>query len=256
MNILIIEDEIHAANHLQNLLSQIEPNANVLGWISSVSEVKNFMQDKHAIDLIFSDIEIRGGHVFSAFEIFPPKCPIIFTTAYNDYLLDAFQSNGIEYLLKPYDKDRLEQALKKFHRFHDHTPKTLDSSLLSLINQTLRSETKVYKTRFTIKRPKGMQLLDVKNVVLFKLDQTGLFAFDNQANYYPMHDFTLSSLEEQLDPNLFFRINRNEIINIQAISLIQSYGKDKLQISLEGISDYCLTSSHKTPEFRRWIESS
>lgn len=254
MKILIIEDEKFAAKRLIASLEELEPTWTIVDQISSVKELEKWLSQNDDPDLIFSDIEIQQGNVFDAFKKKLPQCPIIFVTAHNSYLLDAFKSNGIEYLMKPFEKSRLEEAVEKFHRLKKSLS-NVTPELLTLIKNEINKPEDSFKTRFTIKRHKGIELLDTDNISIIKLDQTGLFAYDDTEKYYPLHDYTLSSLESKLDPKKFFRINRNEIVNINYIEIIKNYSKDRLQVIIKNKEFECLTSSHRTPEFRKWINN-
>lgn len=248
MNVIIIEDEFPSYKKLDKILSELDPSISVVAHIESVEQLRTWFSKNEDPDLIFSDIELADGQVFQVYDHYTPSCPIIFTSAHDNFFSNAFKTNGIEYLLKPYDKSRVKQALAKFHALRDRmsnsTPATNPSS----------SE-REYRQRFTIKRHKGIELIDSDDIALFQLDFSGLLAYDCQGRYYPLHDFALNMIEEQLDPKRFFRLNRNQIINIRAIELISPYGKDKLQIKLANLEFECITSSHRTPVFRKWIDS-
>ncbi|AZQ12583.1 LytR/AlgR family response regulator transcription factor [Shewanella khirikhana] len=254
MKVVIIEDEKLAAKKLIAMLAKAEPNAQIVAQLNSIESVKQWFQNNPQPNIIFSDVELLDGKVFSAFSQHPPTCPVIFTTAYDDYLKQAFESNGIEYLLKPFDQVRLQASLDKYHRLEKQFS-SVSTSLIAQLQSTLEPPKEEYRKRFTIKRHKAMELVEAKDVAIFRLDLTGLFAHDSDGKYYPMHEFTLNSLETMLCPRQFFRINRNEIINIDFIEFILNHTKDKLKLKLKGLDFECITSSHRTPAFRKWIES-
>jgi DNA-binding LytR/AlgR family response regulator len=254
MKVVIIEDEKLAAKKLITMLAKAEPNAQVVAQLNSIESANQWFKSNEQPDIIFSDVELLDGKVFSVFEQHPPTCPVIFTTAYDDYLKQAFESNGIEYLLKPFDQARLQAALDKYRRLEQQFS-SVPASLIAQLQNSLEPPKEEYRKRFTIKRHKTMELVEVKEVAIFRLDQTGLFAHNTLGKYYPMHEFTLNSLETMLCPQHFFRINRNEIINIDFIQLIANHTKDKLKLKLKGLDFDCITSSHRTPVFRKWIES-
>lgn len=253
MKIVIIEDEHLAAKKITKYIEKVEPSASIVAVLNSISKVVEWFQNNDEPDLIFSDIEILEGNVFSAYEQYLPSCPIIFTTAYDNFVLEAFQNSGIEYLLKPFDEKRFTEAFLKYRRLKKQMS-GINDHLVEQIKASFSEPDTNYKKRFTIKRHKGIELLDCKDIALIKLDQTGLFAHDIKGNFYPFHDNTVSGFESQLDPKYFFRINRNEIVNIEFIELIKSHTKDKLKIELTDLDFECYTSSHKTPSFRKWIE--
>lgn len=258
LKIVIVEDEFPSAQYLRKLIQDCEPGSEVIAHVSSVEAgLAWFEADNPAPDLIFSDVELSDGTSFEIWERHTPNCPIVFTTAHDHYHQAAFDSNGVDYLLKPFDSDGVRKSFEKYRRLQrglwPDQVKTLDALKASL-ERVAKPAAERYRRRFAIKRYNGMELIEVASIALFRLDQTGLFGLDGQGKAYPMHDYTLSSLEEQLDPANFFRVNRNEIINIDFVSLIQPFDKDKLKINL-GKSLECVTSSHKTPQFRRWLEN-
>lgn len=248
LKILIVEDEMPSFLKLQRMLQEIEPQIEIVAHIDSVKELMQWLNDNQEPDLIFSDIELVDGQVFQVYQVYSPRCPIIFTSAHDNFLSDAFRTNGIDYLLKPYDKIRLRDALDKFKLLRARFRETAEQD-----HGTVAASGE-YRKRFTIKRHQGIELLDTQNVALFNLDHAGLFAFDLKGKYYPLHDFALNLIEEQLDPSQFFRINRNQIISIHAIDVIKPYSKDKLQIKLLNLDHDCITSSHRTPVFRKWLD--
>lgn len=254
MKVVIIEDEKLSAKKLVTMLADVAPNAQVIAQLQSVASVIQWFQSNPQPDIVFSDIELLDGKVFTAFEQLPPSCPVIFTTAYDDYLQQAFESNGIEYLLKPFDKPRLAASLAKYHRLEQQFCSVYSSQIKQLLH-SLEPPEQEYPKRFTIKRHKAMELVEAKQIAIFCLDQTGLFAHDSAGKYFPMHEHTLNSLEKMLSPKQFYRINRNQIVNIDFIEMIVNHSKDKLKLKLKNLDFDCITSSHRTPDFRKWIES-
>ncbi|MBI2380339.1 MAG: response regulator transcription factor [Gammaproteobacteria bacterium] len=255
MNIVIIEDEAPAAQYLEQLIGQCEPAARVCAKLGSVQAILKWFEENDEPELIFSDVELSDGVSFEAWERLAPACPIVFTTAYNTYFQAAFGSNGVDYLQKPFSREDVQRSLEKYRRLK-RAMLTPDKTTLELIRRLLESGSspkETYRRRFPVKRYNGTELIDVSQVALFRLDHSGLYAIEAEGKSFPMLDYTLASLEEQLDPKQFFRTNRNEIVNIDFVNLIQQLGKDKLRVAL-GNKLESVTSTHKTPLFRRWIE--
>jgi len=254
MKIGIIEDEPIAAKRLTSLLKEIDPMIEIDFIVDSISSVVQKFTNESAIDLLFSDIELLDGNVFSAFEKVDIPCPIIFTTAYDHFLMEAFNSKGIGYLLKPFEKSALAAALNKFHQLKDRFS-PIQADILSLLQSSLSDNTKQsFKSRFTIKRHDGIELLKVENISYFRLELSGLQAFDNQSKSYPLSDDNLSKLELQLNPQHFFRLNRHEMVAIDAIEKITPLGKDRLEVSVKSGKQLLTCSASRTPSFKQWLD--
>ena len=246
--ILIIEDEPLAANRLAQLITDYDNSIEIVAQLQSVEQVQAYLQSKKHPDLIFSDIELLDGSVFNAYKVRQPDCPVIFTTAYDHYMMDAFQSAGIAYILKPYDAEQISEAMQKYQKLTLKAD-TLDAAIIAQYKSG-----KEYKKRLVVKRTGGIELLSVNKVSLIKIALDGLYAYDTSGKCFPLGDLPLSSIEQTLDPELFFRINRNEIIAIEAINKVKPEGKDRLSISLNGQSEIFVCSAQKTPLFRKWLD--
>lgn len=250
MNILIFEDEIPAYEKLLDFVHAYLPEANMKGWARSILEAKRFLSKYNDIDLIFSDIELLDGNSFSIFETELLQCPIIFCTAFDQYILQAFQSNGIAYLLKPYDKEKFCDAIDKYKLLfenHGAIKQTTFDELKGVI------ETKNYKQRFSVKKKDGIKLINTASIVGFQANGDFSFAYDEKGQKHIVN-YSLGDIESKVDPARFFRINRSEIVNIDYIEKLEPYFKNRLSIRLAGRPDPIHTSTSKTPDFRSWIE--
>lgn len=252
--ILIIEDEIPARNKLKRCIESVESTARILAELDTVETAIHFLQYTQP-DLIFSDIELLDGNAFAIYEQVQVTCPIIFTTAYDQFWMSAFETNGIEYLLKPFSQERFRKAWDKFQRFSQQT--STDNSTLSkltgLLEQSLREQT--YKTRFTISSHRGMYFISALSISYFSANEGVLFAFDVEGKKHVLQESVLKELEQQLNPANFFRINRSEIVNKQHIEKLTLYNKNALAIHMKGAKEVLVTSQSHTSAFRKWVES-
>lgn len=240
MRIAIIEDEPLAAQKLAGYIQRQWPEAEIIASLSSVEAVIDFFSQAQSLDLLFSDIELSDGQVFSALEQIDVPCPVIFTTSYNDYWMNAFQNQGIEYLLKPFSFKRFNQAVANYQ---------------SLFEQRTRVETAAFKQRFIIKQQGASEMLNVAEIHCFRAANGTILAGDHQGQYHILPDNNLSQLETQLDPKVFFRINRADIININSLVKFESYTKETLALYITGCSEPLITSKTRTANFRKWLEA-
>ena len=254
MKILVLEDEIPAYEKLLNFITQELPNSQVIGWARSTKEALLLLKRAEQPDLIFSDIELLDGVSFEVYENIKIHCPIIFCTGFDQYVLQAFQTNGIAYLLKPYNIENFREALEKYKTLFAQTEiNPVNESLMAELKAILHNDKKSYKQRFTIKKKDGIKLINTKAITCFEANGDFSMAFDEKGAKHIIND-TLSNIEEKIDPKKFFRINRSQIINIDFVEKIESHFKNKLAITLRNTSNKMFTSSKTTPAFRNWIE--
>lgn len=254
MKVLIIEDEIPARKKLKRFLEELEEPITIVGEIRTIQEAIAFLEPKPELDLILSDIELQDGNAFEIYTKVKITCPIIFTTAYNQFLMDAFESNGIEYLLKPFSLERFKKAWNKFIglRQSNSSENDLVTKLNQIINQP--SEVKTTKKRFTINTSKEMYFLETEAILFFTAEEGVVFAIDKQAKKHLLTQTTLKEIEEVLDTSEFFRINRSDLVNKKHIVKIEKYSKNSLAIKLSGYEKHLITSQSNTKAFRDWIE--
>jgi DNA-binding LytR/AlgR family response regulator len=250
MNIIIIEDEKPAARLLQRKVEKLGLQVNTL--LHSVEESINWFQNNAHPDLIFLDIQLSDGLSFEIFESIDIKSAVIFTTAYDEYALRAFKLNSIDYLLKPIDEDDLETAVNKFKaRNNSASNLSLDFEMIKkmLVNPVDR----VFKKRFTIKVGQQLKMITIDDIECFYSENKGtyLHTFDNR-NY--LLDVTLEQLENELDPQNFYRVSRKFIIPMKAIKEIQIYSNSRLKVILPSYKeDEVIVSREKVAEFKSWI---
>jgi DNA-binding LytR/AlgR family response regulator len=249
MNVLIIEDERPASARLIRLLKKIDPSIEVLDVLRSVEQSVNWFHSHPLPALIFMDIQLEDGISFELFESIRIETPVIFTTAYDAYMLKAFKVNSVDYLLKPISPEELEQALTKYNTLH--RPRTDYSHIESLINQLQPVKT---KERFLIKIGEHYRPVAVADILCFYIRERNVFLFTKQGKHYPADD-SLDKIESAIDSQKFFRINRHFIIRFEAICDILAYSSNRLKLTLTGWKEEeILVSRERVSEFKKWID--
>ena len=254
MKILILEDEIPAYQKLLGFINQEIEGAQIIGWARSIAEAKLLLDGKDQPDLIFSDIELLDGVSFKVYEEVKVSSPIIFCTGFDQYVLKAFQTNGIAYLLKPYSLENFKDAYAKYETlFAKAEKKPLDENLIQELKTILAADKKSYKQRFTVKKKDGVKLINTNDIVCFAASGDFCLIHDNQGKKHAIN-YKMSDIEEKVDPSRFFRINRSEIINVDFLEKIEPHFKNRVSIRMAHMKESLITSGAKTPEFRKWLE--
>ncbi|MEO9872048.1 LytR/AlgR family response regulator transcription factor [Ekhidna sp.] len=253
MKVLIVEDEAPAFRRLEKILMDIDPDIEILEVLDTVEDTVKWMKNHDLPDLALMDIQISDGISFQIFDQIDVKCPVIFTTAFDEYLLRAFKVNSIDYLLKPIKKEDLERSIEKYKTLHQSFNQSgVDmSALLSQINLT---ETK-FKSRFLVKQGDKMLAIKSEDIVCFQSKHGVVhIVTKNQKTY--LSDFTLDELINQLDPQFFYRANRQFIINVEYITTVHKHFKGKLLVELNHLSseEQILVSSEKATSFKQWLD--
>ncbi|OPC03906.1 DNA-binding response regulator [Elizabethkingia ursingii] len=251
MNILIIEDERPNAERLTRLIQGIKPQAKILSVLESVSESVEWLESNDKPDLIMMDIKLSDG---LSFEIFDKTqlvdVPIIFTTAYDEYAIKAFKQYSIDYLLKPVDKEELDIAFEKYDQLDMLVNKATNPSIEKLLDEF---RPKSYRTRFLLSYRDGFKTVMVNDVLYFYSEQkiTKARLIDNTDEIIP---HTMDELEQQLDPKLFFRANRQFIICINAVEHVYNYFNNKLKVAMKKNNDVeIIISRDKAPLLKNWM---
>jgi len=252
MNILIIEDEPHAADRLQQLVRELTKDSRVLAKIDSVKKAVDWFKNNPPPDVVLMDIQLADGISFHIFEQCEVKSPVIFTTAYEEYALKAFKVNSIDYILKPVDKDELNAALKKVKAT---PPSDTDRELLlQRMSDMVNVLTKRYKTRFVIKVGEHLKTVEVDEITFFHSQEKTTFCVTRD-NRSLILDYTLEQLEEMLDPTDFFRINRKYLISPRSIQDIISYTNSRLKLVLKGSRDNdIIVARERVHDFKKWLD--
>lgn len=247
MKVVIIEDESRAANRIIRLLSDLAPEAVVVAQPESIEESLNFLRN-NKVDLIISDIQLADGLSFEIYKNYTPECPIIFTTAYDQYAIKAFETNGIDYLLKPIEKERLQQALNKLEKLKPNI------DLSTLIALASNKEQKAYKSRFMIKVGEKIKSIPVEEVALFYSMDKGTFLHTRENRNYVL-DQSLEQVEDLVDPKDFFRISRKYIIALQAPMDIIAHTNSRLKLKVKGFDDEnVVVARERVKEFKGWLD--
>ena len=251
MRLLIIEDEYHAAQRLQKLIKNILDDAEILEVIDSVEEAVEWFRNNEHPDLVFMDIQLADDISFSIFNHVEIEVPIVFTTAYNEYSLQAFKVNSIDYLLKPVEEDEVRQAITKFNKLHNKDFK-IDSSLSKLIKGL--SLEKSYKERFLTKSRDRYHFILSDEIAYFYSEDSVTFLVTNSGRTR-IYDATLSQLKEELNPKHFYQINRKWIVHLKSIKTINTYFNNRLILQLEPKSDdEVVVSREKVKGFKEWLD--
>lgn len=249
MNCLIIEDEKIAAERLKNLILKIEPDIHILGITQSVKKSIEWLQNNPPPNLVFIDIQLADGLSFEIFEQIDANFPVIFTTAYDEYALKAFKLNSIDYLLKPIKPDELKQAIEKYKTQH----KPIEYPL-HIFDGIMKNLTHKYKSKFAIKVGEHLRIINTSDVQCFFIIEKAVFLQNLEGRDYALN-YSLDQLEDMLEPEEFFRINRKYIIALKAIKDIISYSNSRLLVKLQtNTDDNLVVSRERVQEFKQWLE--
>ncbi len=251
MKAVIIEDEAIATRQLQRLLQNAEANIEIVQTLQSVREAVDWLgQNSTDLDLIFLDIQLTDGLSFQIFETIQINCPIIFTTAFDEYAIKAFQLNSIDYLLKPIQQTDLNRAIQKYQAL-EKKPLAIDYQQLA---KSIKLQEKQYKTRFLVKSGKSLQPIPIEQIAYFIADGNLVLLVTTAGKRYPIN-YTLGELETQLNPQHFFRINRQIMTHIQGIAKVDTWFKGKLAVQLvPNLSEKTIISQQKASVFKNWLD--
>jgi len=251
MNVIIIEDEKPSARRLQRMLKSLDFEAQTL--LHSVEESIDWFKNNEHPDLIFLDIQLSDGLSFEIFEAIDIKSAVIFTTAYDEYALQAFKLNSIDYLLKPIDDEDLKTAVEKYKgRAPQKQSVTLDfNDIKKLLVNPIERE---YKKRFSVKVGQHLKLINIEDIECIYSENKGTYVFTNGGRNYLL-DVTLDQLEDELEPHVFFRISRKYYVNINAIKDMVSYTNSRLQIKLNHFNaQEVIVARERVKDFKNWLE--
>lgn len=255
MKVIIIEDEIPAVEKLKQMLNRYDPEIEVLKTFASVEQtVKWFSDPANQADLLFMDIMLTDGMSFDVFEQVDISAPVIFITAYNEFAIQAFKVNSIDYLLKPLSYNDLYRSLEKMKVLRENLPASSERIQYHELNRVLMQMSKSYKTRFMVKVGDHIRSIRTENVALFYAEGRTVFLMTHKEKRYII-DFKLESLESSLDPDEFFRVNRSFIVNINAISDVVVYSNSRLKILLNfDFEKEIIVSREKVNQLKEWFE--
>lgn len=252
MNILIIEDELLVAVSLKKLLKQLEPTSTLHGPIASVAEAKAWLKHNEEPNLIISDVQLSDG---IALDIFDHEicCPIIFTTAYNEYAIKAFKLNSIDYLLKPVDLTDLESAFKKYHLLQSKFSN--DTYLKQLVNLFANfGAAKKFKERFAVHIGRSVTLIPTEEIALFTKEEV-IYLINHEGKRFITDFRSLDEIQELVDPKIFCRANRQNLVHIAFIESYRGDDTGKITLKMRNIRTHeLIVSKEKAAEFRRWFD--
>jgi DNA-binding LytR/AlgR family response regulator len=252
VNILIVEDEKIAARHLKKLLVELLPESEIVGFTDTVKSTIDWFKNHPSPDLSFFDIRLADGISFDVFSAVEVNCPVIFTTAYDEYALQAFEVNSIDYLLKPVESAKLEKALRKYSRLKaggEQSP--IDPGIL--LNALDYLAGKKYKERFVVKFGDHLKSIPASEIACFMSDLKTTFLLTADKRKHIV-DFTLDQIGEMVDPREFFRINRKFIVRMKSIRDIIAWSNSRLKIVLQDFDHPDLVvAREKVQEFRKWL---
>ena len=255
MKAVIIEDEALIARELKSKLAEVAPDVTVEQVLPSVKTANRWLMENAEPDLIFADIQLSDGISFEIFERYNLQCPVVFTTAYDEYAMRAFKVNGIDYLLKPVDEEELKKAVDKCRDRagrQQKLPQNLNELLDALQKQNMT--TPLYKEKFVVHQRNTWLPVPTKTIACFVRDQLN-YIYTFGSDKYIADFTTLEEIEDLLDPKQFYRANRHAIVNIDAIQSVRPHENQKLTLTLKAplnmVQD---VSREKAPSFKKWFE--
>ena len=250
MNVLIIEDEKHNADRLTRLLNSSFDDITVHGPLSSIAEIRRFFNNPEKIDLILADIRLSDGLSFDALKDIPGDIPVIFTTAYDEYALIAFQYNGKAYLLKPIDKEELVEAVEKSRRMIAPSA----TKEIAEIYRLLRGKPEVYRQRFLVVEKDGYFTVPVSEISYISAESRLARLYLKDKKQYHI-DMALDDIDAQLDPLQFFRATRQQIVNISSVKRISNWFNRKIKIILTEYPDAeVVVGKDKVTRLKQWLD--
>ncbi|MHC1777265.1 MAG: LytR/AlgR family response regulator transcription factor [Lentimicrobium sp.] len=248
MKVLVIEDEVRASSHLERLISKVAPEMEIVAKLESVRDSVDFLTAGNEPGLIFSDIQLADGLSFEIFRQVRVKCPIIFTTAWDHYAIEAFNTNGIDYLLKPVEEERLRKAIEKVRQF---SPMPMLEKILAM---AVSQPSKSYKSRFLVKVGEKIKTIPVEEIIAFYSLEKATYLHTSSNRSYCI-DFALDQLENMLDPDKFFRISRKYMVSLGACSNITAWSNSRLKLRIDGIEDQeIIVARERVQDFREWLD--
>ncbi|MCT2562213.1 LytR/AlgR family response regulator transcription factor [Chryseobacterium herbae] len=251
MNIIIIEDEFRAAKSLQNLILDLKPESKILGVYDSIEASVEALSQDIKPDLIFMDIQLSDGLSFEIFKAVDITCPIIFCTAFDQYMLDAFKSKGVDYVLKPFSRDDISEALKKVDELRKFFQKNELPDIESLLQRITQP---AGKTSFLVFKNQKYTTIATESVAYFYIHNeiTHLVTFDKEQFQLSQ---PLGQVAEQVSGKQFFRINRQYLVNFKAIKEMEHYFQRKILVKLViETPEKLLINKEKTHSFFTWLE--
>jgi two-component system, LytTR family, response regulator LytT len=253
MKVLIIEDEWEAAKNIKWLLQKTAPECTVLETIETVKEGIEWLTTNPQPDLIISDIQLADGNSFDIYRQVSVKCPVIFTTAFDEYAIQSFKVHSIDYLLKPITEDGFRTAIEKYKSLNTNTLHQFSDKLNDFIH-THKQAAPSYRKSFLVRYRDKMLPLKTEDFAFFYTKDSLVYGVTKEDKTYNIEN-TLEELEEKLDPTLFFRANRQFIVSRDVLTEIEFYFNGRLSLKTQPVAfDKILVSKERVPVFRKWFE--
>lgn len=251
LKILIIEDEEPAAKRLLKMIREIEPGVKLLDILSSVSSAIKWFQEHDVPDLIFSDIQLADGSSFDIFKAVEVNCPVIFVTAFDQFAIEAFKLNSVDYLLKPLKQDGLQAAISKFKRTQTAATPAFD---MHKILMSYNNQVQTYKTRFIVRYGEHIKTINTEDIAYFYTEAKTNFLTSFEGRRFAI-DFHLDNLASLLDPKIFFRINRQFVISLKSIEEMFTHTKGRVLLKLKPpVKQETIVSAERSADFKIWLD--
>jgi len=252
MKALLIEDEPYAVQQVQSLLAELAPNIKLIAVLDSIQSTVEWFSAHPSPDLVFMDVHLADGSCFEIFTHIKLNAPVVFITAYDQYALEAFRVNGLDYLLKPLKKKDLERSLDRFYGISAKNPGYVD---FERIAREVLQQTGQYQRRLLIRYGQQYTIIDIADVAYFYADSKDTLICTFNRRTYPA-DQNLEQLQNILPPEEFFRVNRKILVNIKAITSMTSYSRSRIKLHLDPpFEGNIIVSTEKTPGFKNWLTS-
>lgn len=247
MKVLIIEDEHAAARRIKKLVKEIEPEAEIVDHFDSIEGAVTWFNGEQDADFVLMDIQLADGPCFEIFDAAEVKIPVIFTTAYDEYAFQAFKVSAVDYLLKPIKREDLEKAIEKHKQLEQGKNYTQEYQEIKKLLQPDRPK------RFMIKIGSQIRLISLEDAAYFYTENKITYLTTWDGKRHPI-DQSLDKVEEMTNQNEYFRINRQFLIQINAIKGMQIYSKSRFKVDLEPDSPLeAIVSAERSPRFRKWV---
>ena len=267
MKVLIIEDEFRNYNRLRKMLQAYDPAMTIEGPLESVEETRQWLaahKGENAPDLVLADIRLSDGISFDALDGLDASSSLVFTTAYDEYALQAFQYNGLAYLMKPIEEDELRQTIDRIKQLRGNAESLTSSSDSSAASENMsikellaqmRADNYQYRERFLVPYKDGYEVVNVENVAFIctEFKDTRIYLMGEKRKFYSL-SMSLDEIERQLNPHRFFRVNRQFIINVQAVEGLKTYFGGKLRVRILGYEEEeVMCSRDKASQLKEWL---
>ena len=251
MKVVIIEDEHLTAQRLIGMLQKYDTQIEVLAELPSIAEAVEWFKSNSDPDLVFMDIHLEDGQSFSIFETINLQVPVIFTTAYDEYMIKAFKVNSVDYLMKPLNYEELVQAIEKYKRLHIQHKDEGDN--LQELLKALQKKESEYKSRFLVSIGSRLKTIESEEIQYFYSAEKITFLVTKDNQRFPV-DYSLDKLAMLLDPKEYFRINRQMMVRLSAIGNMHVYSKGKIKLDLvPPMKEDVFVSMDKVVEFKDWL---